>query len=582
MHYLKIGEPAGLSPHPLFDPDWYLQSYPDIREDGMSAIVHFMQYGAKEGRKPHPLFSPATFNASLPRQAPPKREALNPIVRYTRFGLEEKTVPHTLFDAEHYLKQYPEIAAAKTNPLIHYLDVGFADLMSPSPHFDEEWYRAEYENHLSANQSGLVHHVRHGARNGFATNPVSHRQAERQTIDSADAPNIVNYQKRANTLNRRAERFGFITTNNGSYIGGSEVLWKESAHRLLEQGYEVVILIKKWDPAPEFLNVLFEAGAQIIFKEDGGFETFLSLRPSMTVISIGDQDEGIEYYGGLQSVALDYVIVNQLTKERRFWPVREKRNKRVRSGYLGAERVYFTCKNNQVVMEDRLGLQLPNAEVHFNPYHIDRAAIPAWPINKSGPHIAVPSKLLFLHKGQDLLLDAASKDRFKELSHWTFNFYGEGPDPGALTQRIKELGISNFKLHGRISKIADIWTENHALLMPSRMEGLPIMVVSALLSERMCITTDVGGHSEVIQDKKTGFIIPNPEPNSILKTLLEANDRLQDWKAMGEAGREFMLSYLPKDPVEDFISRIKEISTAKSELRTHKSSFFGLRKRFFG
>jgi hypothetical protein len=51
---------------------------------------------------------------------------------------------------------------------------------------------------------------------------------------------------------------------------------------------------------------------------------------------------------------------------------------------------------------------------------------------------------------------------------------------------------------------------------------------------------------------------------------------------MGEIGREFMLSYSPEDPVEDFISRIKEISTAKSELRTHKSSFFGLRKRFFG
>ena len=108
------------------------------------------------------------------------------------------------------------------------------------------------------------------------------------------------------------------------------------------------------------------------------------------------------------------------------------------------------------------------------------------------------------------------------------------------------------------------------------------MIVSALLSERMCITTDIGGHAEVIQDKKSGFIAAHPDPNSILKTLLEANDRLQDWKAMGEAGREFILNYLPEDPIEDFTSRILDLLNPIAEHQIQKGAFFGLKKRFFG
>lgn len=365
--------------------------------------------------------------------------------------------------------------------------------------------------------------------------------------------------KKSRELTQHRKMFGFITTNNGSHNGGSEVLWKESALNFLRDGHSVVVLIKKWDPLPEFLNELFHLGAKILFKEDDGFTEFLKCRPDLTIVSIGDQDEGIQYYGQLSDADIPYVIVNQLTKEQRFWPVRVRTKAQVRHGYMNAKKVFFTCKNNQKIMEDRIGKPMPHGDIHFNPYHIDRSVVTEWPEIMNGPSIAIPSKLLFIHKGQDLLLDIASYKKFEEFSHWTFNFYGDGPDRGALEHRILSMGLKNFHVHGRVDDISEIWRSNQALLMPSRMEGLPIMLVSALLSQRVCIATNIGGASEVIDDGRTGFIIPQPEPGSILEALIRANQEINNWEQIGKTGRESILDYLPKDPAGNFIEKISEL-----------------------
>src|SRR5580698_3738927 len=51
-HYLETGQSSGLWPHPLFDPTWYLEKYPDVRDAGIDPFLHFLQDGGKEGRSP--------------------------------------------------------------------------------------------------------------------------------------------------------------------------------------------------------------------------------------------------------------------------------------------------------------------------------------------------------------------------------------------------------------------------------------------------------------------------------------------------------------------------------------------------
>jgi SAM-dependent methyltransferase len=39
---------------PLFDPEWYLRTYPDVATSGMDAAEHYLRFGANEGRDPGP------------------------------------------------------------------------------------------------------------------------------------------------------------------------------------------------------------------------------------------------------------------------------------------------------------------------------------------------------------------------------------------------------------------------------------------------------------------------------------------------------------------------------------------------
>ena len=374
---------------------------------------------------------------------------------------------------------------------------------------------------------------------------------------NSEAKEIAPLQAKLRETLAARKRIGIITTNNGSYYGGSEMLWRETALKLREDGHDIVILIKRWEPRPEFFDDMEAAGITLLFKEEDGFTQLRALRPDLTIVSIGDQDEGIEFYPDLKRADLPYVIVNQLTKEARFWPIRQAKTKSVTEGYVGAEKAFFTSWNNHRVMEDRLAAPLPNGALHFNPYHIDRSIVPAWP-STDAINIAIPSKLLFIHKGQDILTEFLGKPEWQKRDI-VFNFYGIGPDEDNLLELARKNKIDNFVLHGRVSDISEIWKLNQALLMPSRMEGLPIMLVSAMLSGRVPIVTDIGGHAEVVTDNISGFIAADPIAKDVEDALIRALTRQNEWQKIGQKSREAILDFLPEDPIDDFIKKLMRV-----------------------
>ena len=42
--------------NPLFDREWYLEQYPDVKESEFDPYDHYLQHGAAEGREPNALF----------------------------------------------------------------------------------------------------------------------------------------------------------------------------------------------------------------------------------------------------------------------------------------------------------------------------------------------------------------------------------------------------------------------------------------------------------------------------------------------------------------------------------------------
>ena len=74
--YLELGWREGLNPNPLFDVQWYLNTYSDIKMAGVEPLSHYALYGAFEGRNPHRFFNSGYVMAVNPELLTNKKNAL--------------------------------------------------------------------------------------------------------------------------------------------------------------------------------------------------------------------------------------------------------------------------------------------------------------------------------------------------------------------------------------------------------------------------------------------------------------------------------------------------------------------------
>src|SRR5262249_20146337 len=70
----------------LFDPDWYLRQYPDVRMAGVDPVLHYLEHGASEGRNPSPLFDSDWYDWRMQQGSDVRSAGINPLVHYLRHG----------------------------------------------------------------------------------------------------------------------------------------------------------------------------------------------------------------------------------------------------------------------------------------------------------------------------------------------------------------------------------------------------------------------------------------------------------------------------------------------------------------
>jgi glycosyltransferase involved in cell wall biosynthesis len=215
------------------------------------------------------------------------------------------------------------------------------------------------------------------------------------------------------------------------------------------------------------------------------------------------------------------------------------------------------------LMNRQYGLDISKAQVLRNPYAVDPASSSPWPSDHMAKRLnmACVGRLAPGAKGQDLLIQALSQPQWQDRN-WRLNVYGQGP-----FRNILERLVADCKLEDRIyfpghARISDIWAENHVLVQPSRMEGLPITIVEALMSARPVVTTDVGGNAELLIDGETGFVADAPTVASVALALERMWARRSDLKKMGEAAAVSVREQIPADPVDDFMQELSRVAEA--------------------
>ena len=226
-----------------------------------------------------------------------------------------------------------------------------------------------------------------------------------------------------------------------------------------------------------------------------------------------------------------------------------------------ALRCFFVSEANWRLAEKQIGDPICNAEVVWNPVNVTLDASPAWPAvdAKDELRLACVGRLHPPSKGQDILLEAFSGPAWK-ARNWRLSLYGEGPMQQVLERLSDNLGLSDHVSFAGFARVEDIWAANHALVMPSRFEGLPLAMVEAMLCARPVIATDVAGHGEVIQDGVNGFLCEAPTAHSLTTALDRFWACREDAEQMGKAGSLRIRQRLPPDPVAEFSGKLQRLA----------------------
>ena len=82
----------------------------------------------------------------------------------------------------------------------------------------------------------------------------------------------------------------------------------------------------------------------------------------------------------------------------------------------------------------------------------------------------------------------------------------------------------------------------HALVLPSFAEGLPMVVMEAMVTARPVIATWIAGVPELVQDGRTGWMVPAGDVGALVDAITElataSDDKL---RRMGTTGRARVL-----------------------------------------
>jgi glycosyltransferase involved in cell wall biosynthesis len=122
-------------------------------------------------------------------------------------------------------------------------------------------------------------------------------------------------------------------------------------------------------------------------------------------------------------------------------------------------------------------------------------------------------------KGLDLLLEATAhlETSVEGVEVW---LVGDGPVRTELQRLATKLGIDDrVKFWGYQAQIERYLYASDIFALPSRYEGMPIVLLEALAAGIPCVVSRVGDNDLVVEDGKQGLVVPPNDAAALAKAL---------------------------------------------------------------
>jgi len=159
-------------------------------------------------------------------------------------------------------------------------------------------------------------------------------------------------------------------------------------------------------------------------------------------------------------------------------------------------------------------------------------------------------------KGPDLFLDAMKVARDtsgQDLKAW---FVGDGPDEAKYEQQIADLKLKNCITVSNAMPARDAFALADIVVVPSRAESLPYLVLEAIAAQKPMVAVNVGGIPEIFGDEKDR-LVPTNDANALAKAMLKLHANKTRHRQAAEMATElqkkFSLEVMAKS-VEDLYS----------------------------
>jgi glycosyltransferase involved in cell wall biosynthesis len=282
-----------------------------------------------------------------------------------------------------------------------------------------------------------------------------------------------------------------------------------------------------------------------------------SRRPDLVVVSQGGNHDSYFLAEVCRRLRLPYAIVSHKASEL-YWPA-DWQQKTIAAVYRAARVCFFVSEHSRRLTEEQLGFALPRAEVVRNPFLVPWEPRTDWPGDGDGLRLACIGRLHPKEKGQDLLLRVLARRRWRDRP-LSVTFYGGGLQRDSLERMARNLGLTNVTFAGFVRDVPAIWSSHHGLILPSRCEGLPLVLVEAMLSARVPVVTDVGGNAEIVEDGATGYLAAAPTEDALDEAMERAWNERHRWREIGAAAAARIRTLIPREPERCFAKRLVELA----------------------
>lgn len=131
---------------------------------------------------------------------------------------------------------------------------------------------------------------------------------------------------------------------------------------------------------------------------------------------------------------------------------------------------------------------------------------------------------------------------------WHLRLIGDGPMLDTCKLFVEQCGLKGkVDFLGQRDDVGQQLNKADVFILISRWEGLPLSILEAMRASLPVIASDVGGVSEAVIDRETGFTISRDNENLLVEKLRLLINNANLRRQMGQAGEQRFLEFFTID-----------------------------------